>query len=119
MSDAERRFRDWGWRESTARVYTEHTVNGTTRVEISVFRMANASAASEALPYFLDGRAGVLALVESEAPPANADEARMILGTLGDGSEEATVYLGRGRDLFRITAMGQAQSVFVVATLIP
>lgn len=118
VPDAERRFRNWGWRESAARVYTGQTVNGTTRVEISVFRMANELAAAESLPYFLEGRARVLGLVESEPPPTSADDARMLLGRWGGGSEEATVYVRRGRDLFRITALGQAQSVFDLAALI-
>ena len=105
VAEAERLFQDWGWRESAAHVFTGSTPSGTTRVETSVFRLENDQAASEALPYFLDARAQALGLSESASPSARADEARAISGPVQDG-HEVTVYLRRGPDLFRVTAIG-------------
>jgi hypothetical protein len=105
VAEAERLFRDWGWRESASRVFTGRTPSGTTRVEVSVFRLANEQAAAEALPYFLDARAEALDLSEAPSPPARGDEARAIAGPV-EGGQEATIYVRRGRDLFRITGIG-------------
>jgi hypothetical protein len=106
VADAERRFQDWGWRESAARVFTGSTSSGTTRVEVSVFRLANDQAAAAALPYFLDARAEALGLSEVPPPIARADEARANAGPI-EGGQEATVYIRRGPDLFRVTAIGE------------
>ena len=117
VAEAERLFQDWGWRESAARVFTGSTPAGTTRVEVSVFRLANEQAAAAALPYFLDARAEALGLSEVTAPPARADEARAISGPV-EGGQEATVYIRRGRDLFRITAIGEGNPMADIAALI-
>jgi hypothetical protein len=105
VAEAEQLFQEWGWRESAARIFTGSTPSGTTRVEVSVFRLANEQAASAALPYFLDARAEALGLSQTTAPQARADEVRAIAGPI-EGGQEATVYLRRGRDLFRISAIG-------------
>ena len=68
VAEAEALFQTWGWRESAARVFTGNTSSGTTRVEVSVFQFQDGPAAAEALPYFLDARAGVLGLAEVTAP---------------------------------------------------
>ena len=117
VAEAERLFQDWGWRESASRVFAGSTPAGTTRVEVSVFRLANARAAAAALPYFLDARAAVLGLSEAPVPPARADEARAIAGPI-EGGQEATVYLRRGRDLFRITAIGMRNPMSDLARLL-
>ena len=117
VAEAERLFQDWGWRESAARVFTGSTPAGTTRVEVSVFRLANDQAAASALPYFLDARAEALDLSATSAPPARADEARAISGSV-EGEQEATVYIRRGRDLFRITGIGMGNLMVDIATLI-
>jgi hypothetical protein len=117
VAEAERRFQDWGWRESAARVFTGSTPSGTARVEVSVFRLANDQAASAALPYFLDARAEALGLSQTTAPQARADEARAISGPV-EGGHEATVYLRRGRDLFRVTAIGEDNPMGDIAELI-
>jgi hypothetical protein len=105
VAEAERRFQNWGWRENATRVFTGRTSSGTTRVEVSVYRWENTEAAAEALPYFLEGRAVALGLSETAPPPTRADEARAISG-LVEGGQEAAVYIRRGRDLFRIRAIG-------------
>jgi predicted metalloprotease len=117
VAEAERLFQDWGWRESAARVFTGRTPSGTTRVEVSVFRLANEQAAAEALPYFLDARAVALGLSKTTAPPARGDDARAILGDV-EGGQEATVYVRRGRDLFRFTGIGSGNPMVDVAALI-
>jgi predicted metalloprotease len=116
VAEAERLFQAWGWRESAARVFTGSTPAGTTRVEVSVFRLENEQAATEALPYFLDARAAALGLSESTPPSARADEARAISGPVQDG-HEATVYLRRGPDLFRISAIGDDPTTDLAALL--
>jgi hypothetical protein len=117
VTEAERLFQDWGWRESAARVFTGNAPSGTTRVEVAVFRLADEPAAAEALPYFLDARAIALDLSEAATPSALADEARAISGPV-EGGQEATVYLRRGRDLFRITGIGAGTPMVDVAALI-
>jgi hypothetical protein len=117
VAEAERLFQAWGWRESAARVFTGSTPAGTTRVEVSVFRLANEQAAAAALPYFLDARAEALGLSQLASPTARADEARAISGPVQDG-HEATAYLRRGRDLFRITAIGEGSPMVDIAELI-
>lgn len=105
-AEAERLFQDWGWRESAGRVFSGSTPSGTSRLEVSVFRLADAQAAAAALPYFLDARAETLRLSPTMAPQARADEVRAISGAV-EGGYEATVYLRRGSHLFRITAIGE------------
>ncbi len=117
VAEAERLFQEWGWRESAARVFSGRTPAGTTRVEVSVFRMGNERAAAAALPYFLDARAEALGLSASTSPPARADEARAIAGSV-EGGQEATVYVRRGRDLFRITAIGTGNPMVDLAGLL-
>jgi hypothetical protein len=117
VAEAERLFQDWGWRESAARVFTGSTAVGTTRVEVMVFRLANDQAASAALPYFLDARAEALGLSEVPVPPARVDEAGAISGPV-EGGQEATVYVRRGRDLFRITGIGSGNPMADVAALV-
>jgi hypothetical protein len=117
VAEAERLFQDWGWRESAARVFAGSTLAGTTRVEVSVFRLANERAAAAALPYFLEARAEALGLSGATAPPARADEARAISGPVA-GGHEATVYLRRGRDLLRITGIGADNPMVDVAGLL-
>jgi predicted metalloprotease len=117
VAEAERLFQDWGWRESAARVFTGGAPAGTTRVEVSVFRLANEQAAAAALPYFLDARAAVLGLAETPVPPARADEARAISGPV-ESEQEATVYLRRGRELFRITVVGAGTPMVDIGLLI-
>jgi hypothetical protein len=109
-------FQDWGWRESAALVFTGSTTNGTYRAETVIFRFADAQTAAEALPYFLAERAIPLRLVEIDPPAALADEARAITGVVADGNE-VTVYVRRGRDLFRITAYGGDDPMADLATL--
>jgi len=77
---------------------------GSTRMEVSVFRLADARAAEEALPYFLDARAVVLGLGEVVGPSVG-DESRAIAGPV-DGGQEATVYVRFGAFLMRFTAIG-------------
>lgn len=115
--EAGRLFQAWGWRENAARVYIGETTNGTTRVEVSVFRLDSPFAAAEALPYFLDGRAIVLGLTEAPAPAARADEARAIVGTVAEG-QEATAYIRRGRDLYRVTVIGAGSPMMDLAALV-
>jgi predicted metalloprotease len=117
VAEAERRFQEWGWRESAARIFAGRTQLGTTRVEVSVFRLANEQAAAQALPYFLDARAAALDLSEVPAPPARGDEARAISGPV-EGGQEATVYVRRGRDLFRITGIGAGNTMEDIAGLV-
>ena len=90
---------------------------GTTRVEVSVFQFRDEQAAAEALPYFLDARAVALGLSEAASPPAQADEARAIAGPVGEDLE-ATIYIRRGRDLFRVTAIGSGNPMRDVAALV-
>ncbi|MDQ3696085.1 MAG: neutral zinc metallopeptidase [Chloroflexota bacterium] len=106
VTEAERLFQNWGWRESAARVFTGKTRSGASRLEVSVFRLADHQAAAAALPYFLDARAEVLRLSPTTVPEGRADEARAIAGAV-EGGYEATVYLRRGPHLFRITAIGE------------
>jgi hypothetical protein len=117
VAEAERLFQEWGWRESAARVFAGRTPAGTTRVEVSVFRMGKERAAAAALPYFLDARAEALGLSASTSAPARADEARAIAGSV-EGGQEATVYVRRGRDLFRITAIGTRNPMVDLAGLL-
>lgn len=117
VPEAERLFQAWGWRENAARVYVGSTASGTTRVEVSVFRFGGERDADEALSYFLEGRAQSLGLAETAAPPARADEAQAIAGPV-QGGHESTVYIRRGRDLFRITAIGTNTSLNDVAVLL-
>jgi hypothetical protein len=117
VAEAERLFQDWGWRESAARVFTGSTPAGTTRVEVSVFRLASEQAAAAALPYFLHARAEALGLSEATPPPARAGEARAISGPV-EGGQEVTAYLRRGRDLFRITAIGTGNLMVDVEALL-
>lgn len=115
--EAGRLFQEWGWRESAARVFTGESANGTSRVEISIFRFDSPFAAAEALPYFLDGRATALGLTEVPTGAARADEARAIVGAVAEG-QEATAYIRRGRDLYRITAMGSGSPMTDLAALV-
>ena len=115
--EAGRLFQEWGWRESAARVYAGETSAGTTRVEVSVFRLDSPFAAAEALPYFLDARAIALGLTEVPAPAARADEVRAIVGTVAEG-QEATAYIRRGRDLYRITIIGPGSPMTDLAALL-
>jgi predicted metalloprotease len=117
VAEAERLFQDWGWRESAAQVFTGSTPAGTTRIEVSVFRLANEEAAAEVLPYFLDARAAALDLSETTPPSARGDDARAISGPV-EGGQEATVYVRRGRDLFRITGIGSGNPMADIAALI-
>lgn len=110
-------FQEWGWRESAARVFVGESANGTSRVEVSIFRFDSPSAAAEALPYFLDGRAIALGLTEVPTAAARADEARAIVGAVADG-QEATAYIRRGRDLYRITVIGTGAPMTDLATLV-
>jgi hypothetical protein len=106
-SEAEGLFQSWGWRESAARVFVADgagTAAGTTHLELSVFRLADARAAAAALPYFLDARAAALGLSEIAAPQAG-DEARAIAGPT-QGGREVTVYVRSGANLFRFTGIG-------------
>jgi hypothetical protein len=117
VAEAEQLFQDWGWRESAARVFTGRTPGGTTRVEVVVFRLANEQAASAALPYFLDARAEALGLSQTTTPQARADEAGAISGPV-EGGQEATVYIRRGRDLFRISAIGEGNPMGDIGALL-
>ncbi len=117
VAEAEALFQGWGWRESAARVFTGNTSSGTTRAEVSVFQFQDGQAATEALPYFLDARAGVLGLAEVTAPVAQGDEVRAIAGPVGD-ELEATAYVRRGRNLYRITAIGSGNPMRDVAELL-
>jgi predicted metalloprotease len=117
VAEAERLFRDWGWRESAARVFTGKTESGTARLEISVFRFADDLAASAALPYFLDARAEALRLSPTAEPRAQADEVRAIAGAV-EGGYEATTYLRRGPYLFRVTAIGEGNPMVGIAELL-
>lgn len=106
-AEAERLFQAWGWRESAARVFVAEgagTAAGAVRLEAVVYRLADAQAAAEALPYFLDARAAALGLAEVAAP-RSGDEARAIEGPTAAG-REATVYVRVGSSLFRFTAIG-------------
>ena len=117
VAEAERLFQAWGWRESAARVFTGQTPSGANRLEVSVFRLAEAQAAAAALPYFLEARAAALQLSPTAPPPARADEARAIAGAV-EGGSEATVYLRRGANLFRVTAIGPGDPMADLATLL-
>lgn len=117
VAEAERLFQTWGWRESAARVFTGSTVSGTSRVEISVFRLANETTAAAALSYFLDARAQALGLQETVPPAARADEVRSISGPVAEGVEQ-TAYVRRGRDLYRISAIGPGNPMADLASLL-
>ena len=116
-TEAERLFQEWGWRESAARVFTGDAPSGGNRLEVSVFRMADSQAAEEALPYFLEARAVALDLSGTAAPPAWADEVRAIAGPTAVGYE-GTVYLRRGRDLFRATVIGGSDPMADLAEIL-
>jgi hypothetical protein len=116
VAEAEQLFQEWGWRENAARVFAGSTSSGTNRIEVSVFRLANEEAASFALPYLLEARAEALGLSEFTPPPARADENRAISGAI-EGGREVTVYLRRGRELFRVTAFGGNDPLNDLATL--
>jgi hypothetical protein len=117
VAEAERLFQAWGWRESAAYVYTGRMKSGTDRLEVSVFRLANEQAAAEALPYFLDGRAVALQLATIQPPQARADDVRAITGVVG-GGQEVTVYLRRGANLYRVTAIGNGNPMADLAELL-
>jgi Trypsin-like peptidase domain len=117
VAEAEQFFQAWGWRESAARVFTGNSANGTHRVETVIFRLADTQAAAEALPYFLEGRAEALDLIGTDPPPVRSDEARAIRGLVADGNE-VTVYVRRGRDLFRISAFGGDNPMADIASLL-
>jgi hypothetical protein len=117
VAEAEQFFQEWGWRENAARVFTGSTSSGTNRIEVSVFRLADEEVASVALPYFLEARGESLGLSEFTPPPATADESRAITGAV-EGGREVTVYLRRGRELFRVTAIGANDPVSDLATLL-
>lgn len=117
VAEAERLFQVWGWRESAARVFTGTMKSGTNRLEISVFRLANEQAAAEALPYFLDARALALRLAPTLPPQARADDVRAITGVVGEG-QEATVYLRRGANLYRVTAIGNGNPMADLAEIL-
>lgn len=102
---AEQLFQHWGWRENAARVFTGQSAAGTTRIEVSVFRLADPDMAAQALDYFLRGRATVDGLSEVAPPDVGVSGMRAIAGEVA-GSQEATVYLFRGASLFRVTAIG-------------
>jgi hypothetical protein len=117
VAEAERRFQEWGWRESAARVFTGTVPSGGTRLEASVFRFADDASAALALPYFLDARAEALALSEVPPPAGIDNEARTIAGPTAVGYE-ATAYVRRGRDLFRLTAIGGTEPMADLATVL-
>jgi hypothetical protein len=98
-------------------VFAGAAPSGGNRLEAAVFRFADAQAAAGALPYFLDARAEALGIEEVGAPSARADDARAIAGPTGVGYE-ATAYLRRGRDLFRVTGIGGTEPMADLATLL-
>lgn len=107
-AEAGKLFQEWGWRESAARVFFREangTPSGTSRLEVSVFRLEDAEAARMALPYFLEARAAALGMSEVVAPTVG-NEARAISGTV-DGQQEATVYIREDARLLRISAVGE------------
>lgn len=116
LAEAERLFRTWGWRESAAHVFSGRMASGTTRLEISVFRLANEQMAAEALPYFLNARATALQLSPRLAPRLRADAALAIAGTV-PGGQEATVYIRRGPDLYRVSAISDGDPMADLAAL--
>jgi predicted metalloprotease len=102
---AEQLFQHWGWRENAARVFTGQTTAGTTRIEVSVFRLADPDMAAQALDFFLRGRAAGTKLTEVAPPDVGVSGMRAIAGPVA-GEQEATVYFCRGASLFRVTAIG-------------
>jgi hypothetical protein len=118
-AEAERLFQAWGWREHAARSFVADgpgTANGTTQFDIAVYRFADPTAVSEALPYFLDTRAEALGLSEVAAPMIG-DEARAISGPV-QGGQEATLYIRGGFLLLRFTAVGTGNPMADIVALL-
>ncbi len=115
-AEAERRFQQWGWRENAARFFTGRSAAGTTRIEVSVFRLADPNAAAQALDYFLRGRAAGTSLAEV-APPAGPPGTRALAGSI-PGGQEATVYFSQGAELVRVTAIGSGDPMRDLAAVL-
>lgn len=116
VAEAERLFQDWGWRESAARVFTGQTPSGTSRLEVVVFRLDDPQDAAAALPYFALARAEALRLIPTTKPQTRADTVAAIAGEV-EGGYEVTIYLQRGADLYRVTAIGAGDPMADLAAL--
>jgi hypothetical protein len=114
---AEDLFQHRGWRENAVRVFTGRSDAGTTRIEASVFRLADRDMAAQALDFFLRGRATVDGLTEVAPPNAGISGMKAISGTVA-GAQEATVYFCRGANLFRLTAIGSGDPMRDVTALL-
>jgi hypothetical protein len=117
--EAGRLLQSWGWREHVARSFVAGetgTANGTVQFDVAVYRFANASGASQALPYFLDARAAALSLHGISAP-AVGDEARAIGGPVQEG-QEATLYVRVADVLLRLTAVGTGNPMADIMALL-
>lgn len=117
--EAGRLFQSWGWREHAARSFTapgSGTANGTTQLDVAVYRFADSWGASQALPYFLDARAEGLGLREIGGPVVG-DESRAIGGPV-EGGQEATLYVRVGDALLRLTAVGPGNPMADIEALL-
>jgi hypothetical protein len=119
---------DWGWSGNAFREYIadEEVVapGGTTYLNVSVHRFADAESASNALVFFSDQVVFVQGLQEQE-PPAVGETARLLFGA-PDGVPLAVLYAQDGPILYRIggsTATAEsdpsAEVLAVAAAIIP
>jgi hypothetical protein len=95
---------DWGWSGNAFRDFiadeTAVTAGGTTFLNVSVHRFADAESAANALVFFSDQVVFVQGLQEVE-PPAIGETARLLVGA-PDGVPLSVLYAQEGPILYRI-----------------
>jgi hypothetical protein len=95
---------DWGWSGNAFRDFTAGesgaTANGTTFLNVSVHRFADAESAANAMIFFSDQVIFIQGLQEVE-PPAVGETARLLVGA-PDGVPLAVLYAQQGPIMYRI-----------------
>ncbi|CAA9567614.1 MAG: YpfJ protein, zinc metalloprotease superfamily [uncultured Thermomicrobiales bacterium] len=98
--DAAHRLATWGFQENAYRTFVP--ADGVGLFQVSLHRFGSAAAAAQALPYYADGRAAVLGLVELPTRRLG-DQTIAVGGPVAEGSE-VTLYVRRSDVLIRVSA---------------
>ncbi len=106
--DAAAQFAAWGWEGNAFRVFgaPEGTIaptDGTTSIDVSIHRFANAAVASEALFYLVNARSALGAFEDAPVDPMG-DLSVALAGQMG-GNNEASIYVQRRDVVIRVTAI--------------
>ena len=107
--DAARLFAEWGWQENAYRIFLAPGEVGPadpTSLEVSLHQFSSEAGSAEALPYFADARAALVAL-QPVYVDRIGDQSWAIAGPVANGYE-VTLYVRRGNVLARITAFSVA-----------